>query len=94
MDIWNQYLHEKKHKKKMEHIKNNNNILKNMINPTTTLEHMFWKLQRQKKIIYHKLLETYHEKKYKCLKYFFSYNYIYGSNNKRCRRFTHSIIRF
>ena len=28
MDIWNQYLHEKKHKKKMEHIKNNNNILK------------------------------------------------------------------
>ena len=28
MDIWNEYLHERKHKKKMENIKNNNNILK------------------------------------------------------------------
>ena len=28
MDIWNCYLHEMKHKKKLEHIKNNNNIFK------------------------------------------------------------------
>ena len=28
MDIWNVYLHEIKHKKKMENIKNNSNILK------------------------------------------------------------------
>ena len=26
MDIWNEYLHEKKHKKKMENMKNNNSI--------------------------------------------------------------------
>ena len=63
MDIWNVYIHERKHKKKMENIKNNNNIKKNTINLTTKLELMFWKLRRQKKIIYHRLLETYHEKK-------------------------------
>ena len=63
MDIWNVYISERKHKKKMENIKNNNNILKkNTINLTTKLELMFWKLLRQKKIIYHKLSETYHEK--------------------------------
>ena len=28
MEIWNLYLSEKKHKQKMENIKNNNNILK------------------------------------------------------------------
>ena len=28
MEIWNLYLSERKHKKKMENIKNNNNILK------------------------------------------------------------------
>ena len=31
MDIWNEYLHEKKHKKKMENMKNNNSILKNEV---------------------------------------------------------------
>ena len=63
MDIWNVYISERKHKKKMENIKNNNNILnKSDINLTTKLELMFWKLRRQKKINYHKLSETYHEK--------------------------------
>ena len=28
MDIWNLYIHEKTHRKKIENIKNNNNILK------------------------------------------------------------------
>ena len=28
MDIWNVYISERKHKKKIENIKNNNNILK------------------------------------------------------------------
>ena len=28
MDIWNNYIHEIKHKKKVENVKNNNNILK------------------------------------------------------------------
>jgi hypothetical protein len=41
MDIWNNYIHEIKHKNKVENVKNNNNILKNTVNLMTKLEIMF-----------------------------------------------------
>ena len=61
MDIWNLYIHGKKHTNKIESLKNNN-ILKD-INLTKKSGIMFWKLQRQRRIIYRKLSQTYQEKK-------------------------------
>ena len=70
MDIWNVYLHEIKHKKKMENIKNNN-ILKRYEKSYEEIRNHVLETPETKEN-HLKLLETYQEKnKYKCLKYFF-----------------------
>ena len=55
MDIWNVHLHEIKHKKKMENIKNNNNILKRYEKSYEEIRNHVLELQRQRRIIYRKL---------------------------------------